>query len=953
MAGFSGHFHESDSEDESEHRPAARNLRKYKDPLKGSVKSLNLEVKKYCKKWQPRHAFREFYQNWEDAIRKTNNLGRKNFAKEPHHDTSMLCFKAIHLDTGAERGYIRLLKERGVLELTNYDAWLPGNSLNIGSTSKSGNDDMAGSHGEGYKLAALILKDQGFDVNIKASECDWEFFVPAEGDKHEGVLCIDIKKRASTRLQTAKNTYARKIDRNGPMTLRQNVWQDVTTQIGKQFKRSVTEEEFLQWIKCALDLDPPRRAVETPFGSIILDPKLSNKVFLKGIFLEDSTTTTGSMTLKFGYNLPQGEVDGERRRLEVAQQQAYQLSQIWGAAIKFDRALLIEYISMLQSEIPPEDVRSATSYMSGATARLVWQYLVEENSEKKKFYYNIENATEVEVIVNCLKKEPAPLKSELWKTLRCSGILQTPQERREQVLCNSPVSLREESAYSRGMKRTLMRVSALDSKTRHLEITFKSGADADLDLLIHDSSLLINDKWLDFKSSHECRDCDLSLEASTHKVDIDTFDCGHIITELYGALVADLARNQQGKYKLSSEDSASLLRRAGEKIRQIPSRVSIAQGANAGEIVVYWTDSESDRIFKNHGIIRQGRITLHRESTCSILKAEILSSGNEVGSTGSTTIAACGCPQQIILLKDSSVRFTGLSSGEEYFPMISGIAPQSFFGFPPTPMRPSTSREDSQVLANVNEPTFSPGSTNEEDDDSASSSEGGGTGVVQSSTSSQNSATSTANNGSREGGPSSTNSQGPQRSLTNIKLRRAEREIRRLEGELETAQANLVPLRAEVSRLIAEQESIHDELTSMTESYNEKNQQLQEAKTENQAQRQQLAEKDEALENLRLNIQEKQQEQTRIKASLEDAQARLNSLQTEVEPLRRNEEKARAEIESLNIDVQQLRTQNDNLSEDLGGAERDIRHAYQQLQGRKRTREAEQEQEATAKRTKI
>ena len=95
--------------------------------------------------------------------------------------------------------------------------------------------------------------------------------------------------------------------------------------------------------------------------------------------------------------------------------------------------------------------------------------------------------------MNCLKKEPAPLKSELWKKLRSFGLLRTPQERRERLLCDAPESLKRESAYSTGMKRALMGILALDPKTRNLEVTFKSSTVAELDLLIHGSKLLIND----------------------------------------------------------------------------------------------------------------------------------------------------------------------------------------------------------------------------------------------------------------------------------------------------------------------------------------------------------------------------------------------------------------------------------------------------------------------------
>jgi hypothetical protein len=330
----------------------------------------------------------------DDAIRQSNNLARRNFAKEPHHDATALCFKAIHPDTGAELGFIRLLKDKGVLELTNYNAWLPGKSLGIGGTSKTGNEQMAGSHGEGYKVAALTMKKHGFDVNTKASECDWEFLVPAQGEKHEGILCADIKKRRPARILTAKNAYARRQAKEGSITLRQNVWEDVTFTIGKEFKSFVTEGDFQQWINVALDLDPPTQVLETGFGNIILDDRFKNKVFLKGILLED---LSASSTLKFGYDIAQGEIDRERRRL-ASNQQAYQLAQIWGAAIRKELTMLMEYVTMLQSNIQPGDVKSAEIYMSRETTKLIWHHLVNEDVEHKKFYYDKENASEVSTV---------------------------------------------------------------------------------------------------------------------------------------------------------------------------------------------------------------------------------------------------------------------------------------------------------------------------------------------------------------------------------------------------------------------------------------------------------------------------------------------------------------------------------------------------------------------------
>jgi len=79
---------------------------------------------------------------------------------------------AIHPYTNRELGFIRYSKRAGVVDLTNYNSQLSGDSLGMGYSSKVRQEHLAGQHGEGYKLAALTLVRNGFRVAIKASKCD-------------------------------------------------------------------------------------------------------------------------------------------------------------------------------------------------------------------------------------------------------------------------------------------------------------------------------------------------------------------------------------------------------------------------------------------------------------------------------------------------------------------------------------------------------------------------------------------------------------------------------------------------------------------------------------------------------------------------------------------------------------------------------------------------------------
>jgi hypothetical protein len=207
--------------------------------------------------------------------------------------------------------------------------------------------------------------------------------------------------------------------------------------------------------------------------------------------------------------------------------------------------------------------------------------------------------------------------------LRKHGLIKTPQEWRQHLLSNAPNSALEDTIYSKGVQRALLGVLALDPRTQHRELVFKSGGDADLDLLLDGTRILVNDKWLDFHASHESGSCDLLSEASDQQISIDSFDCGHVITELYDLILVELSRLPSLRSSSASDNFSR--RKVGEKIRQTPYKVEVSQGERTGEIKVSWTESESDRVWKKYGLLRKGRVSLHRESTCSTKKHQLLS----------------------------------------------------------------------------------------------------------------------------------------------------------------------------------------------------------------------------------------------------------------------------------------------------------------------------------------
>jgi hypothetical protein len=178
------------------------------------------------------------------------------------------------------------------------------------------------------------------------------------------------------------------------------------------------------------------------------------------------------------------------------------------------------------------------------------------------------------------------------------------------------------------MKRALRAVLALDTRTRDLEVVFKDGTLARLDLLITSSippknsdetvqntgnnqQLLINDKWLSFASSHEAAPCSLSNEVTKGCLSVDFFSCSHIIIELYEMILLELSGG------VGAEIDSRLRLRVSENVRQMPCNVKVMQTENASELLVSWMDSESDRDWKLHRLDRIGQVTLHNQSSCA------------------------------------------------------------------------------------------------------------------------------------------------------------------------------------------------------------------------------------------------------------------------------------------------------------------------------------------------
>ncbi|TVY38721.1 hypothetical protein LSUB1_G006496 [Lachnellula subtilissima] len=377
-------FYEDESENEEleNDEKAHSSTLGFEDDLKTGTICLGL-YRKYCEPaWQPRHGWREFYQNWNDAIKDTNSL--KSFIKKPDHNhkKGFLTFKAIHPTLEQELGYIRYSNNAGTLELVNYNARLSGKTLGLGFTSKRMNTNLAGAHGEGYKIACLTMIRNNYIVNFKASSAHWNFNIPKIGKKNEGYLCCTVKRFQGSGIERMKAAVQKK---GASARLRARPWADVCVKIGGGKGEKIPEEHFKLWMKQSLELEPPSNVIETKKGTIILDDTFKNTLYLKSLLLERNPD---AKAFNFAYNFAQGEVNRDRASLANPIEQGAILAGIWEEAIKNEGAVpLIDYYGMLQEEQKWVDVQFADDNISLETARKIRQHLRDQDPENRKFYF--------------------------------------------------------------------------------------------------------------------------------------------------------------------------------------------------------------------------------------------------------------------------------------------------------------------------------------------------------------------------------------------------------------------------------------------------------------------------------------------------------------------------------------------------------------------------------------
>ncbi|KXX81532.1 hypothetical protein MMYC01_202497 [Madurella mycetomatis] len=313
----------------------------------GSVdksKTINLSIRAEYTNWKPREAFRELVQNWRDGIIRSFSLTEKDFCVIREQKSSGRSIEIVYkvLRLGAEDrkeclGYIRFKSRdgEGTIDITNRCATLQPYHLDLGGTSKVGNECQAGPHGVGLKVALLVFLrgSPNHSVRCRPGGFNWMFNFTTSGR-----LVARLCRMSPHRIHKAKD-LARRLSQKTLLPFAAQPNGDVQSNIGdthcgqdesgNKVRRSpVKQEQFEAWTKAALFLHPAQDGtiLSTRDGDLLTDPRLRGNLYLNGLLLSESiATTSASITtqpLKFGYNFASGSTNSEKNSVTSIEEES-------------------------------------------------------------------------------------------------------------------------------------------------------------------------------------------------------------------------------------------------------------------------------------------------------------------------------------------------------------------------------------------------------------------------------------------------------------------------------------------------------------------------------------------------------------------------------------------------------------------------------------------------------
>ncbi|PQE30545.1 glycoside hydrolase family 76 protein [Rutstroemia sp. NJR-2017a WRK4] len=380
-----------------------------------------------------------------DAIIKKSGVTREKLTYV--HDNSNDEYRITVCDPISNKmlGYLFFFKKRGMLELCNFGSELPRQALNMGWTSKKQDDDLAGKHGKGLKLAASVMVREGHQTRLTASGFYWNFRCGANDE----CLCCYLTE-VERKFLKSWSLRSNDLLASSPST-------DVSVELGNVHGypgKPIMETEFMDWLKVYLHFNRPDVYTETKCGTIIMERGFADKIYFKGL-LGDATSAQGCF--RCGYDFFKLEAGRHEKARESVQNRVLleqTLADMWASAIQSRPVWVLDfYIDMLSSSYEWRDVSGIGKNMSRPTAVAIWDRLQEKITRRKLFYYRPRDEDEdVSFIIKFLDRQPERLQARIWLPLRKYGLIQTPSEYRENKLSKAQDAVVEKVKFPAAFK---------------------------------------------------------------------------------------------------------------------------------------------------------------------------------------------------------------------------------------------------------------------------------------------------------------------------------------------------------------------------------------------------------------------------------------------------------------------------------------------------------------------
>ncbi|KAI1857623.1 uncharacterized protein JN550_013135 [Neoarthrinium moseri] len=415
----------------------------------------------YSAKWEPWEAFRELVQNWRDGIIKSFNLDETKFRVEREEKFDGSTINILYKASSASDfwplpeclGYIRFVAEgataAGVVEIVNRRATIQPFHFDLGGTTKSDDKTLAGEHGDGLKVALLVLlrKPQGYAISCISGGFIWTF----KFDNHDK-LVVELQRMSSRQIESNLRKANANCDKDlvpfAPMP-----YEDVAFGIGSSDSDDirpslfrVSRVAFDGWTKVARFLHGPQSCgqITVSEGDLITDSAFRGNIYLKGLLLktskkgdlrdEDSASITGK-PLKFGYNFANGAMNRDRQSLATAGEEGVAIRSIWNQVLFLKPDIAKELHDMLNSKFPLyADVAWSTQHSLPLIIKnILGRYLFTAPHDRRWYYTASEESQNRRLLkmIQGLGREGFLLENTYWRLLSDNGLVRTAAEEQQ------------------------------------------------------------------------------------------------------------------------------------------------------------------------------------------------------------------------------------------------------------------------------------------------------------------------------------------------------------------------------------------------------------------------------------------------------------------------------------------------------------------------------------------